>query len=74
MPEQITLTVTVAEVNGILQSLGQMPYAQVFSLIEKLKVQAEKQVNPAPEVELQNTKTVLVQLTRDSMESKCQKK
>jgi hypothetical protein len=29
-----------------------MPYAQVFSLIEKLKVQAEKQVNPAPEVEL----------------------
>jgi hypothetical protein len=52
MPEQITLTVTVAEVNGILQSLGQMPYAQVFSLIEKLKVQAEKQVNPAPEVQL----------------------
>ena len=44
MNEQITLTVSVQEVNGILAGLGQLPYVQVVELIAKLKQQAEGQL------------------------------
>ena len=40
----IKLELTVEEVNGILQSLGNMPYAQVVALVEKIREQATPQV------------------------------
>ena len=43
----IKLELTVEEVNGILQALGNMPYAQVVALVENIKNQAIPQV-PAP--------------------------
>jgi len=42
----IKLELTVEEVNGILQALGNAPYAQVVSLVEKIKEQAIPQVPP----------------------------
>ena len=47
----IKLELTVEEVNGVLQSLGNMPYAQVVALVEKIREQATPQVQaqPAPE-------------------------
>lgn len=41
---QIKLELHVDEVNGILGALGQLPYAQVAGLVEKIKVQAIPQV------------------------------
>lgn len=43
--KEINITVSVAEANGILQALGQMPYMQVADLIAKIKQQAEIQLN-----------------------------
>ena len=47
----IKLELTVEEVNGIMQSLGNMPYAQVVALVEKIRAQAtpQIQVQPTPE-------------------------
>lgn len=47
--KKITLTLNVAEVNGILQALGQMPYAQVVSLVLNIQQQAQAQVAPPEE-------------------------
>ena len=44
----IKLELTLDEVNGVLQALGNMPYAQVVALVENIKNQAIPQV-PAPE-------------------------
>ena len=42
--EQISINLTLEEVNKILESLGQLPYTEVFQLIHKIKAQAEAQV------------------------------
>ena len=44
----IKLELTVEEVNGVLQSLGNMPYAQVVALVEKIREQATPQVQAQP--------------------------
>ena len=44
----MTLDLTVNEINIILQALGNAPYASVFELIEKIRTQAQAQVQPAP--------------------------
>ena len=49
--KEITLTLSVAEANGVLQALGQMPYAQVAGLIQKIQQQAAPQVQPEPQPE-----------------------
>lgn len=46
--KEIELKLTVAEANGVLQALGQMPFAQVASLIQKIQQQAAPQVQEAP--------------------------
>jgi len=49
--KEIELKLTVAETNGVLQALGQMPFAQVATLIQKIQQQAAPQVptsQPAP--------------------------
>lgn len=43
----ITLTLNVNEVNGILAALSQMPYGQVADLIVKIREQAMPQATPA---------------------------
>ena len=40
----IKLELTLAEVNGIMASLGNMPYGQVAPLIDKVRAQAIPQV------------------------------
>ena len=42
--EQISINLTLEEVNIILDSLGRLPYSEVFHLIHKVKAQAEAQV------------------------------
>lgn len=42
--EQISINLTIEEVNKVLESLGQCPYVEVFQLINKIKAQAEAQI------------------------------
>lgn len=42
--EQISINLTIEEVNKILDSLGQRSYVEVFQLINKIQAQAEVQV------------------------------
>ncbi|MDJ0510206.1 MAG: hypothetical protein QNJ64_13265 [Crocosphaera sp.] len=42
--EQISLNLTVEEVNQILESLAQLPYIKVCQIINKIQVQAEAQL------------------------------
>ncbi|MEO1523555.1 MAG: hypothetical protein AAFU78_22645 [Cyanobacteria bacterium J06633_2] len=42
--EQISINLALEEVNTILESLGRLPYSEVFQLIHKVKAQAEAQV------------------------------
>jgi hypothetical protein len=45
----IKLELDVAEVNGILQALGNLPFSQVAGLITKIQTQAKPQVEPPKE-------------------------
>ena len=45
----IKLELDVAEVNGILQALGNLPFSQVAPLIQKIQLQAQPQVEPPKE-------------------------
>jgi hypothetical protein len=47
----MTLDLTINEVNMILQALGNAPYASVAEVIEKIRTQAQAQVQPAPNPE-----------------------
>lgn len=38
------IELTINEVNTILQALGNAPYAQVFELVDKIRIQAQAQV------------------------------
>jgi len=44
----VTLSLTVDEVNYILGALGQRPFAEVQQLIFKIKQDAESQLTAAP--------------------------
>ncbi len=44
---EITLKLTLEEVNGILQTLGQLPTSSgAWPLVQKIKAQGEAQVPP----------------------------
>lgn len=45
----ITLQLTLDEVNGVMAALGNLPYAQVMGLVDKIKLQAVPQVKQASE-------------------------
>ena len=47
------LDLTINEINLILQALGNAPYAQVFELVQKIREQAQGQIQPAPTSEEQ---------------------
>ena len=38
------LNLTITEINSVLQALGNMPYAQVFELVEKIREQVQPQL------------------------------
>ncbi len=42
--QQITINLTLEELNKILESLGERPYVEVFQLINKIQAQAEAQL------------------------------
>ena len=46
----VTLQLEIAEVNGILNALGQMPFVQVQALIMKIQGQAAPQVQEKQEL------------------------
>ena len=46
---ELKLTVTVDEANLILEGLGQMPFARVYTLVSKLQEQAAGQMNAGEE-------------------------
>lgn len=41
------IELTIAEINTLLHSLGNMPYAQVFELVDKIRTQAQAQMQTA---------------------------
>jgi hypothetical protein len=46
----ITLTLTVDEINAVLQTLGNLPTSSgAWPLVVKIKEQAEAQITPEPE-------------------------
>ena len=45
-PLQLTLTVT--DINQILEALGQLPYARVYQLIGRIQQQAGAQLSDEP--------------------------
>lgn len=42
--ENINLQLSIEEVNTLLASLGNMPYVQVYSLVQKIQQQASAQL------------------------------
>jgi hypothetical protein len=46
--QEIQLTLTLAEVNHILEALGEKSYKDVFQLVSKIQTQASSQLNAAP--------------------------
>jgi hypothetical protein len=46
--ENITLQLTIDEVNLLLASLGNQPYVQVFGLVLKIQQQAGSQLQAQP--------------------------
>jgi len=44
---EINLQLSLEEVNGILQALGNLPYAQVQPLVDKIRAQATPQFEAA---------------------------
>lgn len=48
MNKEIQFNLTIDEANLVLTAAARMPYEQVFQLIEKLKSQAQQQLETVP--------------------------
>jgi hypothetical protein len=46
--QEVQLTLTIAEVNQILEALGEKSYKDVFQLVSKIQQQASAQLNAMP--------------------------
>lgn len=57
--ETINLEFTIDEVNAVLAALGQMPFAQVAPLVEKIRQQASPQVQVIQEKNAQAQATAV---------------
>jgi hypothetical protein len=44
MKQQITIELTIPEINQILDALGRLPYAEVYELVGNLQQQAQGQL------------------------------
>ena len=49
--QEITLNLTINEVNAILSGLGELPAKASMGVIQKIQQQAGPQIQPAPVVE-----------------------
>lgn len=47
MQKELTLTLSIDEVNIVLEALGEMPFSKVFQLIDNIQRQAAQQLQPA---------------------------
>lgn len=47
MQKELTLTLSIDEINIVLEALGEMPFSKVFQLIDKIQRQAAQQLQPA---------------------------
>ncbi len=47
---EIKLSLTLEELNAVMQALGNMPYAQIAPLVEKVRTQAVPQVQAQEQV------------------------
>ena len=45
--KEVTLKLTVDEVNRVLQGLGRLPFAKVYTLVAKIQEQAGRQLDEA---------------------------
>jgi hypothetical protein len=45
---KIELSLTVEQINLILNALGQRPYVEVMDLVERIKLDAQKQLSSPP--------------------------
>jgi hypothetical protein len=45
----VKIELSLIEINGILQALGNMPYVQVVALIDKIKQQVTPQIQSEPD-------------------------
>lgn len=54
--ECVTLKLSVQEVNTVIKSLSNLPYNQVFELIEKIHKQANDQLKDVPVIEKESGK------------------
>ncbi len=43
--QEVTLKVSIEEANLILEGLGMIPFARVYTLVNKLQAQASQQLN-----------------------------
>lgn len=51
-PQNLTMTFTVEELNAIMTALGHRPYLEVVGVIQKIQMEAQRQMNPpAPAAE-----------------------
>ncbi len=44
--QELTLTLTVEDVNAVLEGLGNLPFAKVYALVAKIQTQASGQLRP----------------------------
>ena len=49
--QQIQVTLTLNEINQILDALGSKPYGEVYELITNLQTQAREQLDGSPSAE-----------------------
>jgi hypothetical protein len=47
---EIKLSLTLEELNAVMQALGNMPYAQIATLVEKVRAQVVPQVQAQEQV------------------------
>jgi hypothetical protein len=55
MESEINLKFTLNEINTLLVGVGKLPYEHVFTLVDKIKEQAEPQINSPVNKDLPQT-------------------
>ena len=49
--KEITLKLSLEEVNKVIESLGRQPFIEVYKIIEKIHVQAKEQSSDKPDLQ-----------------------
>jgi len=55
--QEITLKLSIDDANTVLEALGNLPYAKVFNTIAIIQQQAQAQVKPAPDNQVDGPST-----------------